>query len=209
VSEPHGLARAALAAAVLLVPVPALAKKNVTAVDLLFSASDFESGRPTLAGPLLEHAVDLRVVEGRTPAQAATLGSRSDGGGGVFELTTTSDVAAFAETALHEAARVWGLPVRVGAGARLQGKILEFRVAETNRAMGALFEATVRMGFELLDARGGIAWSGTTGATATRRGRKFSSANCNEVLSDAVVEAFAALLASPQLQAAWPGGDAR
>jgi hypothetical protein len=206
----HGLARAGLAAAFLLAAAPAVARKNVTAIDLRFSPSTaLESARPALAGSLLEHPVDLRVVDGRTAAAAGTIGTRTDGAGGVFELTTPSDVAGFAEIAVHEAARAWGLPVRVGAGSRLAGRILELRIAETNRAMGAAFEASVRMGFELRDPRGDLAWSGTTGATATRRGRKFSGANCNEVLSDAVVEAFAALLASPELQAAWPGGDER
>ena len=57
------------------------------------------------------------------------------------------------------------------------------------------------------EAGGRELWEGSAAGDATRYGKKFSNDNVNEVLSDALIEAFAALLDHGGLQSAWPEAD--
>jgi hypothetical protein len=204
-----GSARAAAVAAAVFWAVAAQAKRNVTAIEVRFVPPPAaEASRPRPSGAMLEHPVAFRLADGRPSASARVLGTRTDGADRVYELTATNDVAAVVEAALADVAGQWGLDLRGDARFRLVGKLVQLEVLETNRAFGAAFDASVRLEFELLDADGRVVWSGACTGNATRTGRKFSSENCNEALSDALVAAFAMLVDDARLQAAWPGAHA-
>jgi len=87
----------------------------------------------------------------------------------------------------------------------LDARLVAFNVVELNKAVGATYRAEVRVAFDLLDQTGGVLRSGVSFGDSTRYGRKFSNENCNEVLSDAMIESFADLFSDPGLHAAWSG----
>lgn len=80
-----------------------------------------------------------------------------------------------------------------------------FNVTETNQAVGATFDANVRLELELKDGTGKTLWQEASVAEANRYGKKFSNENCNEVLSDALLESFGKALNSSAFQDALAG----
>jgi hypothetical protein len=66
----------------------------------------------------------------------------------------------------------------------------------------------VKFAFTLKDARGKTLAQGSGTGTAHRYGHAHSPENINEVLSDALKEAYANVLADPELQKAWASGTA-
>lgn len=70
--------------------------------------------------------------------------------------------------------------------------------------MGATYKAVVEL-TAVLTAGDRELWSGAASGDASRYGRAFSNQNVNEVFSDALLEAYAALLSTDGLQRAWAG----
>lgn len=120
-------------------------------------------------------------------------------------MKARNEVLPIIEQALARLAREWGVPLSESAPLTLEIRLVAFAVVETNQAVGASFEAVARLGGELRDGAGVERWSGTAKGTATRYGKKFSNDNCNEVLSDALLDSFSRLLESQELLAAWEG----
>ena len=81
----------------------------------------------------------------------------------------------------------------------------QFTLTESNQAVGATFSAEVRFAADLVDPRSGGRWSGSSFGDASRYGKKFSNTNCNEVLSDALLEAWSSLLNHGALRDTWAG----
>ena len=83
---------------------------------------------------------------------------------------------------------------------------MRFDVDESNKALGSIYATEVRLGFVVKDAGGKTLAEGTGMGTAHRYGHAHSPENINEVLSDALKEAYANVLADPGLQRAWISG---
>lgn len=194
-----GLAGAVAAAA------PAVAKKNVTTFELEFTPQQsVAAAEVTLHPAMQEHAVRVRVADGR-PGDHAVIGSRTDDDDRRFDLTATNDVGEYVAKATRTQLRSWDVAVADDAALVLDGKLMTFKVVETNQAVGATYNGTVQVSFELKSRAGKVLWSGSDTGDATRYGKKFSNQNCNEVLSDALIEALSNLLSDSDLHDAWRG----
>jgi hypothetical protein len=149
----------------------------------------------------------LMISDDRAVDDPAVVGSRTDDDDRRSELRATTGVAEFVEASLGKQARDWGFVLAdpAEAGVLLVGKITQLRIEETNQAVGASYNAQVAMDFELRDRAGKRLASGNYLGDASRYGKKMSVGNANEVLSDALAEAFASALGDPGLRAAWGG----
>lgn len=194
-----------LALAVLLVTASTLsAKKNNPRIDLDYRPQQTVAGAvANVAGAMLDEPVALRFEDGRKPSDPAKLGTRTDDDDRLTDLIATSSIAEFVDQHLRESAAQWGIELDSDTSRVLHVTLLEVDILETNQAVGATYNATVRLEYSL--ERGGktVRSSTTQVGDATRYGKKFSNANCNEVLSDAMLEAFAALFSDADLQRAW------
>lgn len=185
---------------------PALAKKNV-----LNFALEFRPQQSVAAAEVVTHhsmrdrSVELRLTDGRAGDEPSAIGTRTDDDDQRRDLTATNDVVAFVDKVFEEALHDWGVDTEDGADLVLEGELLGFDIEETNQAVGALYKAVVRISFDLKNKSGKVLWSGSEMGDASRYGKKFSNANCNEVLSDAVLEAWAALISDNGLHEAWAG----
>ena len=106
---------------------------------------------------------------------------------------------------LAQQLQVRGVTVKDDGERVLTVRLRQFTVTETNQAVGATFGAEVRLAAELQNRSDGILWSGSSFGDATLDGKKFSNPNCNEVLSDALLEAWSSLLSHGGLHDAWDG----
>jgi hypothetical protein len=186
---------------------PAAAKENRTAVDLDYVPRQIVGAVDLSA--LEGVPVALRLTDRRGLDDPARIGTRTDGRDRVHELRATEDLSWFLTDAMARILESWQIQVRKSATLKLDIEINSYEAQETNRAAGADYEAVVRLGLRLSEADREL-WKGGVSASASRYGKKFSNDNVNEVLSDALLEALASVMATPELQDAWSrGGSAR
>lgn len=180
------------------------AKPNITSFRLEFTPKQIiASAEVTLHRSMHEHPVQLRLVDERPVHEPSVVGSRTDDGDRRFELKTTNKVLPFVEQVLVQQLQYWGVSVENDADLVLTTRLRQFTVTESNQAVGATFGAEVQFAAELQNRAGDILWSGSSFGDATRYGKKFSNPNCNEVLSDALLEAWSSLLSLGGLHDAW------
>lgn len=193
-----------LLALALLAPVVAEAKKNDPNIALSYTPTDAVGEVSSVpASEMRDIAIAIEVEDDRA-VDEAVIGSRTNDDDQEIELRATNDVTEFVQSALTQQAREWTFKTaEVGeAGAVLHVLLTQFAVEETNQAVGATYEARATLELELRKG-GEEKWSGVVSGDATRYGKKFSAENTNEVLSDALAEAFANGLNDSGLRDAW------
>lgn len=161
-----------------------------------------------IPGNVRQHPLSIHLVDGRASADPALIGSRTNDDDDLFDLKATNEVVPFVEKILVKNAQEWGIQVAEDADLVLTAELLTFQVTERDKAVGSTFKAEVRVATQLQNRAGIQLWSGTAFGDASRYGKKFSNENCNEVLSDAMIEAFADLFSQPDLHHVWMGGRA-
>ncbi len=196
----------ALVALGLLVPVAAEAKKNDPNVQLAYRPTTSVAEASSVPTSEIRAVPAAIAVEDDRAVDAAAIGTRTDDDDRRIELRATNDVEEYVRAALVQQAREWTFVIADADEAKvvLAGKLTQLAVEETNQAVGATYEARCTLEFEL--RRGGAKeWSGVFTGDATRYGKKYSADNINEVLSDALAEAFANALNDSGLRSAWGG----
>lgn len=189
---------------VLLATTPLLAATNNPNVRLEYKPQQTVApARFYLRAEIFDHPVRLEVSDHRPQSDPTDIGWRTNDADERFGLHATNDVEEFVADVLVQVARDHGIGLRDDAPKTLSIKLTRFRVEETNQAVGATYVANASLTGELRSESGEKLWEGVATGDATRWGRKFSNANCNEVLSDALLEAYAHLLSQDELQAAW------
>jgi len=119
-------------------------------------------------------------------------------------VRAANDVAAFTKDVFLKVAGEWGLKVVPGSPRVLKVKCIRFFVSQNHKTIGAMFASEARFVFTLSE-RGRVVWEGTVSGSAHRYGKR-NEENLNEVLSDALKEAYANGVSDPSLVAAMSGG---
>ncbi len=164
---------------------------------------------PTLNAAVTARPVTLSSFEdGRAQQEADVVGQGTDDNDHPFPWRTTDSIPDYARRVLLRAASGWGIRLEDDADLRLAIRLVRFWVQEKDQAVGSTYAAEVRVGFEIRDASDRVLGSGVVFGSTHRYGRKRSADNCNEVLSDAMKEAYAHLFDDASLQTAWSRADA-
>lgn len=158
-----------------------------------------------LAPGITDRPVRLSMVDGRGESDPAVIGEISDHDDKIFPVRASNDVAAWASDALTKYASEWGIKAAPDAPLALTGKLTQLRLVASTKAMGSTYRVETQVAFTLADARGRTLWEGTAGGDATRYGKERSADNANEVLSDAIKEAYTDIFNNADLQSAWLG----
>jgi hypothetical protein len=119
-------------------------------------------------------------------------------------VRAANDVAGFTKDVFLRVAGEWGLKVVPGSSRVLAVKCIRFFVSQNHKTVGAMFASEARFIFTLTE-RGRVIWEGTVSGGAHRYGKR-NEENLNEVLSDALKEAYANGLSDPALVVAMSGG---
>jgi hypothetical protein len=197
----------ALALVFALAVLPAAAKElgpfNIT---LRYSPQEsVGTSVPTLMLGVSDVPLRLSIGDARTVADPAVIGDSTDDDDRVWPVRAATDLVAWANEVLLKNAGEWGIRVSDSAPLQLKGSILRFMVNESNKPVGSVYNADIRVAFRLLDAKGNLLWEGNAPGDATRYGKARNEDNVNEVLSDALKEAYATALGDTGLQNAWLG----
>lgn len=163
------------------------------------------SSTPTLMMGISERPVRLSIADGRTVTDPIVIGESSDDDDRVWPVHATNDVVAFSDEVLKKNAADWGIRLSPGAPLSLSGRLMRFHLAESNKPVGSMYSAEVRVAFQLKDDKGRTLWEGTGAGDASRYGKSRSQENASEVLSDALKGAYATVFADSALQNAWLG----
>lgn len=155
---------------------------------------------------LLNQAVEVRVEDARKQDNPLVIGQGTGGNDKIFPIYADHDVIAFTREMVAGASKEWSLKQEGRAGRILTLQVLRFFIDESNKAVGSMYGSEVKFAFVLSDAQGKRLAEGLGSGTAHRYGRAHSGENCSEVLSDALKEAYANVLADKGLQAAWVSG---
>ena len=192
---------------VLLALAPAAhAKRNDPNIQLVYAPTTAVAEASSVPTSEIRGVPAAIEVEDDRAVDKAVIGIRTDDDDRRIELRATNDVEEFVAATLVQQARQWSYVVAEPGEAEvvLAIKLTQFAVEETNQAVGATYEARCTLEVELRRA-GAKEWSGVFNGDATRYGKKFSAENANEVLSDALAEAFAYALNDSGLRSAWTG----
>ena len=163
---------------------------------------------PDLQPAMLERTVAIHAEDARGGEDARAIGKGTNDDDLSFVIRGTTDVAGYLDVTLPQVATEWGLKTAADADRKLTVRVMRFNVDESNKALGSMYAAEVKLAYELSDKSGKKLAEGSASGSASRYGRARSADNCNEVLSDSLKEAFASTLSDPQLQAAWTSGKA-
>lgn len=161
-----------------------------------------------LAPGIADRPVRLSIVDGRAESDPAVIGEISDHDDKIFPVRASNDVGAWANDALTKYAAEWGIKAAPDAPLALTGKLTQLRLIASTKAMGSTYRVETQVAFTLADARGRTLWQGTAGGDATRYGKERSADNANEVLGDAIKEAYTDVFNNADLQSAWLGKGA-
>jgi len=195
----------------LLITTSAIARDSIKelSISLKFVPQEgVQSSSPDLQPAMLDRTTEVRVEDGRGLTDAADIGQGTNDDDKRFIIRATSDVRAFVEETSRQVLSNWGLKITAPARRILNLRVMRFYVDESNKAVGSVYAAEVKLAYTLSDDNGRTLAQGTVGGEAHRYGRARSADNSNEVLSDALKEALASTLSEPTLQNAWISGSA-
>jgi len=181
-------------------------RKELT-VNLRFAPQEgVQANSPDLTPAVLETTVAIRVEDARGGDAATTIGQGTNDDDQAFPIRASNDVDAYVADTVRQIGGGWGLKLADDSERVLTLRLTRFYVDESNKAMGSVYAAEVKVTYMLADRAGKKLIEGASSGTAHRYGRARSADNCNEVLSDSVKEAFANVLSEPRLQEAWSSG---
>jgi uncharacterized lipoprotein YajG len=163
------------------------------------------SSSALLAPGMADRPVRLSMADGRGGNDPTIIGEISDHDDKLFPIHASNDVVAWAGEVLRKNAADWGIKVAPDAPLSLAGKLTQLRLNASTKALGSTYNVEIQAAFTLSDAKGRTLWEGATKGEATRYGHARSAENANEVLSDAIKEAYANAINDPGLQSAWLG----
>jgi hypothetical protein len=197
---------AGLAAGLLLSGIAgAKGSKGDFVIALHYTAPESEESDVSLASGLSGKPLKLSITDGRAASDAAVIGESSDDDDKVWPVRTSNDLASWADEAFQKSAAEWGVKTSDNAPLSLSGKLTKLQLVESNKAVGSTYRVELEVAFSLTDANGRTLWSGSIPGDTTRYGKKRSAENANEVLRDALREAYTDLFNDSGLQAAWAG----
>ena len=177
---------------------------------LQFVPQDTTGSRsPTLGEGITSRPAGLTFEDKRPPSEVALVGEGTDDDDHLFPWRSTTPIPDFAKEVFVRTVQGWGVRIEEGTDLTLVVRLTRFFVSEKDQAVGSSYTADVRVAFELKGRDGTLLSSGVASGDARRYGRKRSADNCNEVLSDAMKEAYANVFDQPGLQAAWSGKEVR
>jgi len=194
-----------LVAASLLLALRAEARESGPFTLTLQSPPQEAAGDATAAAAFADHPAKVMVVEGRTAADLTVIGEISDHADKTFPILAANDAVAWADGALKKSAAAAGIRVSPDAPLALTAKLTGLKLTAVTKAFGSTYNAEIQLTYVLTDGKGRTLWQGAAEGSANRYGKARSAENANEVLADAVKEAFGNALNDAGLQGAWGG----
>jgi hypothetical protein len=194
--------RGSFLALLLLTAWPAVVRGESLKVALHYVPQEnTHASTPDLPAALLTAPVDVVFEDGREGPDKDVIGEVTNDD--KSSPITASDVAGYGRKVLADNVTGWGLKVKPGADRVLNVKLVRFFVSQSPKAIGAMYGSEVRVLTSYTERRK-VLWEGTATGSTHRYGKR-NEENLNEVLSDALKEAYANALSDAGLAQALSG----
>jgi len=176
------------------------------AVNLRFAPQEsVASNSPDLLPAVTERPIVLRVEDARGE-EPEVIGHGTNDDDVRFPIRSSVEVMPFITGTVKQVTSEWGIQQADQADQTLTFKVTRFYVEESNKAVGSMYAAEVKLTYLVAGKNGRKLLEGASSGSARRYGRARSADNCNEVLSDAMKEALATAFADSRLQEALSTG---
>ncbi len=173
-------------------------------VTLKFSPQEGVSSNTAHLPPsMLDKAIEIRVKDHRGGTEPLVIGSGTGSNDKPFPIKASSDITAYLKDTTEQLVKDWGMKPAGHADRALVIDVTRFSIDESNKALGSVYTADVKLAFTLENGSGKRLAEGSGTGSTHRYGRAHSEENINEVLSDALKEAFANVMDDSTLQSAW------
>ncbi len=159
-----------------------------------------------LPGSILDRPLEIKVDDTRAVDDPRVIGAGTDDDDRPFPIKSSVDVPQFVRDAVVQITSAYSIKTAATADRKLTLRLTRFVVNESNKALGSTYLAEVHLAYTLADGAGKVIAESASAGSATRYGRARSGANCSEVLSDALKDAFGKIMADRPLQDAWRTG---
>lgn len=190
-----------LSLSVALVGFEASARKRELPLTLRFVPQEsIGAHNPEAAGTASLKPVRVSLQDGRNQPDKQLVGQGQTDDDEPLPVRASGDVRAFCEDVLLQVLAEWGVVVAPDAELSLEVKLLRFFVMESDKAVGSTYSSDARVEYSVSRAGGESLYTGSSGGTASRYGKSRSVENVNEVLSDALKEAFANMIDDASLR---------
>jgi hypothetical protein len=151
---------------------------------------------------IIDRPAEIRVDDARVQPESAVIGE-GNAGDKLYQIRAVDEPVKYLRETLLRIAATQGLASPVPANRQFRIRVVRFWISHAEKVVGAKYAAEVSLAYGLTDKAGSTLAEGTKVATATHYGRGRSPDNCNEVLSDALKEAFLKVLDDQKLRDAW------
>jgi hypothetical protein len=192
-------------ALVTVAPSVTPAARNAPIVKLEYRPTDEGMVRAVIDAECRERSLAVVIEDGRQVPDSKLIGVRSDDDDRLFDLKSENELVPFLRETVPAILKQWGVAPDGDSEWILTLRFLTFSVNEQNQPVGAMYRAVVGFDAELGRRDGSTLWRGSTDGDESRYGRKFSSDNANEVLSDALKKSLAQLFANREFRDACGG----
>lgn len=159
--------------------------------------------KATLKEGVSSKAIALVVQDGRTVGSRDIIGEGTGSGDDTFRIRYAGHLPNYLKTTLQDRFNAWGVLFEESSDLVLTIRVTRFHVRETRTFWNSIFTGEVQLPYVLADRAGHVFAEGTAMGHGQVRGRWRNPVNCEEVLSDALQEAGAALAGDVSLQDAW------
>jgi hypothetical protein len=159
--------------------------------------------KATLKEGMSSRAIAIAVQDGRAVGSRDIIGEGTGSGDETFKIRYAGHLPGYLKTTIQDRFNAWGVLFDDTSDLALMIRVTRFNVHETHAFYGSIFTAEVQLPWILADRAGHVFAEGTAMGVGKTKGRWRNPVNCEEVLSDALQEAAAALVGDPKLQDAW------
>lgn len=147
--------------------------------------------------------VAIAIEDARAVKSKDIVGEGTGSGDQTFRIRSAGYMPVFLKTTLTDRFSTWGVQVSDAADLVLLVRVTRYYAHEAHGFMNSTFTGEVQLPWVLQDRAGHVYAEGTALGTGHTKGRWRNPVNCEEVLSDALELAAAAVLRDGGLQEAW------
>ena len=161
------------------------------------------SDETTLREGISNKPVAIAIEDSRQVKTKDLVGQGTGTGDDTFRIRYAGHLPSYLKTTVQDRFGAWGVQTNDTSNLVMMIRVTRFHVLETRAFYGSTFTAEVQLPWTLTDRAGHVFASGTALGTGKTKGRWRNPINCEEVLSDALQQAAARVLADAGLQEAW------
>jgi hypothetical protein len=161
------------------------------------------SDASTLREGISNKPIAITIEDSRQVKTRDLVGQGTGRGDDTFRIRSTGHLPSYLKTTIQDRFGAWGVQTNDAADLVMAVRVTRFHVAEEHAFYGSTFTAEVQLPWTLTDRSGQVFASGTALGNGKTKGRWRNPVNCEEVLSDALQQAAARVLADAGLQEAW------